>query len=141
MADVRDGLVYSVALPKFPEVGDLASQLLCLHYDGKQIEMPLDKADVEASFIVPQDVDASIHLVYVDDGGNRSEGPLFSFKAIDTINTFTPPGFGKIRLIEEVYDVEWADDGKPVVYDVMEYSEDYEPPFEPNVVDPQGPTI
>lgn len=139
MADVRDGLVYYVTLPKFPQYGDLASQLLCLHYDGKQIEMPLDKTDVEASFIVPQDVDASIHLVYVDDSGNKSEGPLFSFKAVDTINTFTPPGFGEIRLVEEVYDVEWADDGKPVVEEVE--SEDDDPPLDPNVVDPQGPTI
>lgn len=130
MADVRDGLVYSVSLPKLPQDGDLKSQYLCIHYDGKEIEHSLDAEDTEASFIVPQDSEASIHLVYVDDGGNKSEGPLFSFKAVDTINKYTPPGFGEVKLVEEVFDIEWSDEGLPVV----------EEP-ETEIVDPQGPTI
>jgi hypothetical protein len=60
--------------------------------------------------MVPQDADAGIHLVYIDNGGNESEGPLFSFKAIDTINTFTPPGFGEVKLVEEVFGVYWEDE-------------------------------
>jgi hypothetical protein len=136
MADVRDGLVYSVSLPEFPKAGDLKSQLLCVHFDGKKVEHPLDVNDTETSFIVPQDVEASIHLVYVDDGGNKSEGPLFSFKAVDTINTFAPPGFGEVKLVEEVFDVEWSDEGLPIIEEA-----DPEPDFQPEIVDPQGPTI
>lgn len=136
MADVRDGLVYSVSLPEFPKAGDLKSQFLCVHFDGKKVEHPLDVKDNETSFIVPQDVEASIHLVYVDDGGNKSEGPLFSFKAVDTINTFTPPGFGEVKLVEEVFDVEWSDEGLPIIEEA-----DPEPDFQPEIVDPQGPTI
>lgn len=110
MPDGRDGLVYSVDVPALPQLGDLVSQELCVHFDGKESKLPIDDAGGKVNFMVPQDADAIVHLVYTDDGGNKSEGPLFSFKAIDTINTFTPPGFGSVELVDEVFDVKWDDD-------------------------------
>jgi hypothetical protein len=110
MPDVRDGLVYSVEVPALPSEGDLSSQELCVHYDGNKNKIAVDAAGGSVSFMVPQDADAGIHLVYIDNGGNESEGPLFSFKAIDTINTFTPPGFGEVKLVEEVFGVYWEDE-------------------------------
>jgi hypothetical protein len=106
--------------------------------------------------MVPQDEEASVHLVYVDDGGNKSEGPLFTFKAIDTINTFVPPGFGEVTLVDEVfgaYTVEGVDedeDGEVVeivdegVTDspvVEGEEEDTDDGIEPEVDSPQGPSI
>ncbi len=157
MADLkRDGLIYSVDVPALPKVGDLKSQELCVHFWGGESKIAVDIAGGKVNFMVPQDEEASVHLVYVDDGGNKSEGPLFTFKAIDTINTFVPPGFGEVALVEEVFeaydtiegvtedgevvDVDITDDG---VSDapIFEDTEEEDDGIEPEVDSPQGPTI
>lgn len=138
MANVKDGLVYSVDIPVLPAEGDLVSQILCVHYEGKESELPVDNDGGVSQFMVPQDADVSIHLKYVDDGGNKSEGPLFSFKAVDTINTFTPPGFGEVKLVDEVFDIDWDD--SPLLDPPVEIEDDTESP-EPEILPPPGPTI
>jgi hypothetical protein len=151
----RDGLIYSVDVPALPKVGDLASQELCVHFMGGESKIAVDIEGGKVNFMVPQDEEASVHLVYVDDGGNKSEGPLFTFKAIDTINTFAPPGFGEVALVEEVfgaYTVEGIDEDGEVVDVVVDEGvtdspivegeeEDTDDGIEPEVDSPQGPSI
>lgn len=138
MSGQKDGLVYKVNIPALPAVGDLVSQILCVHYEGQEKELPVDQAGGETLFMVPQDSDVSIHLKYVDDGGTKSEGPLFSFKALDTINTFTPPGFGEVALVDEVFDVDWD---TPIMDPPVDVPEDDIDETEPEILPPSGPTI
>ena len=130
MSGTKDGLVYSVDIPVLPTEGDLVSQILCVHYDGKESELPVDSEGGLTQFMV--------HLKYVDDGGTKSEGPLFSFKALDTINTFTPPGFGEVNLVDEVFDVDWD---APIMDPVVDVPEDDIDETEPEILPPSGPTI
>jgi len=138
MSGIKDGLVYSVDIPELPKQGDLVSQILCVHYDGKESELPVDSEGGVTQFMVPQDSDVSIHLKYVDDGGTKAEGPLFSFKALDTINTFTPPGFGEVKLVDEVFDVDWD---TPIMDPPAEEPEDDLDETDPEILPPSGPTI
>lgn len=138
MADVRDGLVYSVDVPALPKPSDLVEQILCVHYETKEDKLPIADEGGEINFMVPQDVDAKIHLIYVDNGGNKSEGPFFTFKAIDEINAFTPPGFGEVKLVDEVFDVDWDD--SPLLEPPVEIEDDTENP-EPEILPPPGPQI
>lgn len=138
MAEKKDGLVYSVDIPALPTEGDLVSQVLCVHYDGKESKLPIDNTGGPSQFMVPQDSDVSVHLIYADDGGNEAEGPLFTFKAIDTVNNFTPPGFGEVKLVDEVFDVDWD---TPIMDPPAEEPEEEIEDPEPEILPPPGPQI
>lgn len=144
-----DGLIYSVDVPAMPTSGDLVSQELCVHFWGGEESIAVDPTGGVTNFMVPQDADVSIHLIYKDDGGNKAEGPLFTFKAVDTINTFAPPGFGDVALVEEVFEAYEVEEKSEVIEDdgvtespVVEGEEDpSDDETESEVENPQGPTI
>ena len=97
-----DLLTYEATLPAVPEGTDVASQVLSVVVNQTpQAEQTLDKTATIATFEVPQGSNVDLSLVYVDDGGNRSEPRMQSFVATDTIPPSAPGEFGEIKVVSE----------------------------------------
>lgn len=97
-----DLLTYEATLPAVPEGTDVELQRLVVTWPDGQIG-PTDLGiDVLTStFEVPQGVEVTLNLRYVDDGGNESTPRVQTFVATDTIAPDAPGDFGEIRLVSE----------------------------------------
>lgn len=94
-------LRYEAHLPTMPTGTDIASQKLTVSHGETTEDIALGVDDTTAQFLVPQDADVTLSLVYVDDAGNVSPPSTQTFHSNDTIPPDAPGAFGEITLLGE----------------------------------------
>lgn len=94
-------LRYEAVLPVMPTGTDIARQSLSVSHSGTSDVQSLAVDATTAQFVVPQDVDVTLSLTYIDDAGNVSAPSEQTFHSNDTIPPDAPGPFGEIRMIGE----------------------------------------
>lgn len=96
-------LRYRANFPAMPTGTDVVSQKLTVSH-GETVETTEHGTDVtSAEFVVPDGVEVTLSLVYVDDANppNESAPRTQTFTANDTIAPDAPGEFGAIELLGE----------------------------------------
>lgn len=94
-------LRYEAHLPTMPAGTDIASQKLTVSHGETSEDITLGVDDTTAQFLVPQDVDVTLSLVYIDDAANVSPPSVQTFHSNDTVPPDAPGPFGEITLLGE----------------------------------------